>query len=98
MVLSILTLLLYNKYVSDLLTSIKGFDVAVLRGLDLRAKSFDLEAELTAKLALRQYYLLELPVEYSPRTRSQGKKIRLSDGLLCIKELLRHKFSSKVKL
>jgi 2-phospho-L-lactate transferase/gluconeogenesis factor (CofD/UPF0052 family) len=95
MVLSILTLLLYNKYVSDLLTSIKGFDVAALRGLKLRAKSFDLEAELTAKLALRQYYLLELPVEYSPRTRSQGKKIRLADGLRCIKELLRHKFNTR---
>jgi len=95
MVLSILTLLLYNKYVSDLLTSIKGFDIAVLRGLNLRSKSFDLEAELTAKLALRQYYLLELPVEYSPRTRLQGKKIRLSDGLRCIRELLRHKLNTR---
>ncbi|MGD0778399.1 MAG: glycosyltransferase [Candidatus Solibacter sp.] len=91
MLLSIITLLLYNKYVSDLLTSVKGFDASAIRGLHLHAKSFDLEAELTAKLAMKQNYILELPVEYRPRTKSEGKKIRVSDGLRCIVELFRHK-------
>jgi hypothetical protein len=93
MILSIITLLLYNKYVADVLTSIKGFDAAALRGLDLQGKSFDLEAELTAKLALRQNYILELPVEYTPRTHSQGKKIRLVDGLRCMIELFRRRIA-----
>jgi len=91
MILSTITLMLYNKYVADLLTSVKGFDAASLRPLHLHAKSFDLHAELTAKLALRQNYILELPVEYSPRPLARGKKIRVSDGIRCIFELFRAK-------
>ncbi|MDO8677478.1 MAG: 2-phospho-L-lactate transferase CofD family protein [Acidobacteriota bacterium] len=92
--LSILTLLLYNRYVSDVLSSIKAFDARLLRSLALKSNGIDLETEIVAKLSLKREYMLELPVEYQPRTRSAGKKITAADGLKAIVALFRYRVSA----
>lgn len=91
MLLSVATLFLYNRYVSDVLSSIKGFDAHLLRSLKLESNGLDLETELVAKLSRKREYLLELPVDYKPRTRTAGKKIRASDGLKALVALLRYR-------
>ena len=96
MLLSITSLLLYNRYITDVLTSVKAFDAQLIRSLKLRADGRDLDTELFAKLSLQQVYILELPVDYSPRTRSQGKKITIGDGIQCLWALLRGRFSRPV--
>lgn len=92
MLLSVMTLLLYNRYVTDILSSVKGFDAELLRDLRLERNGRELDAEIVAKLARRQEYLLELPVDYQPRTRSEGKKITAMDGLACLWALIRYRF------
>ena len=87
--LSVTTLLLYNRYVTDVLSSLKGYDAALLRSLALRSDGLDLETEIVAKLSQRREYLFEIPVDYKPRARSAGKKIRASDGLRALFALLR---------
>jgi hypothetical protein len=94
MLLSVLTLLLYNRYVSDVLSSVKGYDAHLLRSLNLKSNGLDLDAEIVAKLSRRREYIMELPVEYKPRTRAAGKKIRTSDGLRALAGLLRFRRSS----
>jgi 2-phospho-L-lactate transferase/gluconeogenesis factor (CofD/UPF0052 family) len=89
--LSVATLLLYNRYVSDVLSSVKGYDTHMLRSLQLTSDGLDLETEIVAKLSRRREYILELPVEYKPRTRAAGKKIRASDGVHALTALLRFK-------
>jgi 2-phospho-L-lactate transferase/gluconeogenesis factor (CofD/UPF0052 family) len=89
--LSVATLLLYNRYVSDVLSSVKGYDAHLLRSLHLTSEGLDLETEIVAKLARRREYILELPVEYKPRTRAAGKKIRASDGFRALAALARFK-------
>ncbi len=89
MLLSVMTLLLYNRYVTDVLSSVKGYDAQLLRSLDLKSNGLDLETEIVAKLSRRREYLLELPVEYKPRPRRAGKKIRGSDGLRALLALMR---------
>lgn len=91
MLLSILTLLLYNRYVSDVLGSIKAFDARLLRSLALKSNGVDLETEIVAKLSVRREYILELPVEYHPRSRSAGKKITVADGLRAVIALFRYR-------
>ncbi len=93
MLLSILTLLLYNRYVSDVLSSIKAFDARLLRSLALTSNGIDLETEIVAKLSLKREYMLELPVEYQPRTRSAGKKITAAGGLKAVIALFRYRVS-----
>ena len=92
MFLSILTLLLHNRYVSDPLTSVKVFDGDLLRSLDLTSDGVDLDTEIVAKLCRRRQYILELPVSYCARTRAAGKKMSPLDGIQAIMPLLRHKF------
>jgi glycosyltransferase involved in cell wall biosynthesis len=97
MLLSILTLLLYNRYISDVLTSVKIFDALLLRGLHLERSGRDLDAEICAKLGLFHEYVLELPVDYHPRTHLQGKKITILDGLHMIAALIRYRFGGLTK-
>jgi len=95
MLLSVMALLLYNRYVSDVLSSIKGYDAHLLRSLALESNGLDLETEIVAKLAKRREYMLEMPVEYKPRPRSAGKKIRATDGLRAILALVRYRMRKK---
>jgi 2-phospho-L-lactate transferase/gluconeogenesis factor (CofD/UPF0052 family) len=92
MLLSIVTLLLYNRYISDVLTSVKAFDAQLLKKLRLVSNGRDLETEICAKLGLLHEYILEFPVSYFPRTRSQGKKITISDGFGALFALFRNRF------
>jgi 2-phospho-L-lactate transferase/gluconeogenesis factor (CofD/UPF0052 family) len=98
MILSILTLLLYNRYISDVLTSVKIFDALLLRGLGLERNGRDLDAEICAKLGLFHEYVLELPVDYRPRTRLQGKKITILDGVKTMAALIRYRFWGQAKI
>jgi 2-phospho-L-lactate transferase/gluconeogenesis factor (CofD/UPF0052 family) len=91
MLLSIVTLLIYNRYISDVLTSMKAFDAQLLKQLRLSGNGRDLETEICAKLGLRHEYISEFPVNYRPRTRYQGKKITFSDGLAALWALLKHR-------
>ncbi len=90
--LSVLTLLLYNRYVTDVLTSVKGFDAQLLKDLKLESNGRDLETEIIAKLGRRHEFIMEVPVDYTPRTRSEGKKITVQDGLRAILQLVRLRF------
>ena len=92
--LSILTLLLYNRYVSDVLSSIKAFDARLLRSLALSSNGIDLETEIVAKLSRKREFMLEISVEYKPRTRSAGKKITATDGIKAILGLFRYRLNA----
>jgi len=99
MALSILTLLLYKKYVSDALTSLKAFNIKALKILSLVSNGVDLEMELIAKVSKQGIYILEVPVDFSPRTKKEGKKINLFDGIKCFFALIRYRFfCSKLNL
>ncbi len=87
--LSVLTLLLYNRYVTDVLSTLKGYDAELLHSLDLKSNGIDLETEIVSKLSRRREYMFEMPVEYRPRTREQGKKIRTGDGMKALLALIR---------
>jgi 2-phospho-L-lactate transferase/gluconeogenesis factor (CofD/UPF0052 family) len=95
--LSVTTLFLYNRYVSDVLSSVKGYDAHLLRALALESNGLDLETEIVAKLARRREYMVEMPVEYKPRPQSAGKKIRSGDGLRALKALLRYRMQGLAK-
>jgi 2-phospho-L-lactate transferase/gluconeogenesis factor (CofD/UPF0052 family) len=93
--LSTLTLILYNRYVTDVLSSVKAFDARLLRSLDLRSDGIDLETEIVAKLSRRKEYMFEIPVDYRPRSREAGKKVTATDGINAILALFRYRFTGK---
>ncbi len=89
MLLSVLSLLFYQRYVSDPLTSIKGFNARVFRGLTFERTGVDFDMELIAKMARAKYAMLEVPVSYKARTVQEGKKVTIKDGLRCLVALIR---------
>ena len=96
LLLSTATLFLYNRYVTDTLTSIKGFDAKLLRSLSLHAKGMDLDTELVAKVCRRGEYILEIPVEYKARMKSEGKKSTAWQGLKALWALVSNRFAGGV--
>jgi 2-phospho-L-lactate transferase/gluconeogenesis factor (CofD/UPF0052 family) len=94
MLLSMATLLCYNRYVSDPLTCLMAFDSRLLRSLNLRSDGLDIQTEIVAKLCKAQHYILELPVDYQPRTRAKGKKTTPMDGFRALVPLLREKYTA----
>jgi glycosyltransferase involved in cell wall biosynthesis len=92
MLLSIMCLLFYNRYVSDSLTSIKVFKSEIIKKFDLKCSNFDIDLEITTKILKSNYSILEIPVSYKARSRADGKKIKLSDGIKCIKVIIKNLF------
>jgi 2-phospho-L-lactate transferase/gluconeogenesis factor (CofD/UPF0052 family) len=95
MLLSTATLFLYNRYVTDTLTSVKGFDARLLRSLNLQSDGMNLDTEIVAKLCRRGHYILEIPVEYKARTKVEGKKSTPMDGLRALFALIRFRFGAR---
>ena len=72
---------LYNSYIGDLETCFKLMPVSLYRSLRVRSRGFGMEAEVTAKLLRRGIRPYEVPISYSARTRTEGKKITWKDGV-----------------
>ncbi|MBJ7594980.1 MAG: glycosyltransferase family 2 protein [Candidatus Dormibacteraeota bacterium] len=84
--------LLFNVYLSDIETAYKVFPREAALAMNLEAKGFEIDPEITAKLLRMGYRIHEVPVDYVARSREEGKKIRPSDGVKALGVLLRHRF------
>ena len=92
MIMSIGFLLFYNRYITDPLSSLKAFRSELINKLKIYSTSFDYDIELIAKVLRTKNYILEVPVKYKPRSKSQGKKITIKDGLRCLYKIFKFSF------
>ena len=81
--------LVYNSWISDMMTGQKAIETDLFRSLDLRERGFAIEAEITARLLGAGVRIYEVPIEYRARTREEGKKLTALDGLRVLRTLLR---------
>jgi glycosyltransferase involved in cell wall biosynthesis len=79
---------------TDMATCYKVFHRRVVPALELQSNRFGVDAEITVKVARGRFRIFEVPVSYFARSRAEGKKIRLRDGLSALAALVRHRFSS----
>lgn len=91
-VLSLWTLLLYGRWISDTLTAYKLYPAAVLKGMKLETRGFETDHEITAKLIRGGFRIVEVPISYRPRSAAEGKKIKPRDGLIAVWTLLKFRF------
>jgi glycosyltransferase involved in cell wall biosynthesis len=73
-----------NLNLTDMETCYKVVKGDILRSIPIRSNRFDLEPELTVKLAKRGCRFFEVPISYKGRTYDEGKKIRWHDGLRAV--------------
>lgn len=82
--LTLVTNILYNSTLSDMETCYKLFPTKLLKSLSLKAKRFEFEPEVTAKVLKQGIRIYEVPISYAGREYSEGKKIGWADGLVAL--------------
>ena len=90
--LSLLSGLFWRRWVADVLTSVKGFRREYIERLTLNGYSADWDARVIVDASKMQIAIAEVPVQFSPRTSSEGKKIRTRDGIRALKVLILERF------
>jgi hypothetical protein len=64
----------------------------VVRNIPLRARGFEFEPEITAKVLKRGYRIYEVPISYTGREFHEGKKISWRDGFKALWTLIKYRF------
>jgi glycosyltransferase involved in cell wall biosynthesis len=90
--LTLVTNLLFDSMLSDMEVGFKAFRTEVIKSIPLQARGFDFEPEITAKVLKRKLKLYEVPITYSGRDYSEGKKITWKDGLTAVWTLIKYRF------
>ena len=90
--LTTLSNMLSNLNLSDMETCYKVIKKEILDRITLKSKKFGFEPEITIKLAKLKVKIYEVPISYSGRDYSEGKKIGWRDGIAAIYHILRFKF------
>jgi glycosyltransferase involved in cell wall biosynthesis len=83
---------LYNARITDEATCYKAFRAKVLMGLNLKACRFEFCPEVTAKIRKKGIAIKEVPIEYTARHESEGKKIRWTDAFSAMWTLIKYRF------
>ncbi len=91
-ILTTLSNMLSNLDLTDMETCYKVFKKDVLDRIKLKSKRFGFEPEVTVKCAKLKCRIYEVPISYSGRDYSQGKKIGWRDGVAAVFHLLRYRF------
>jgi|TARA_Y100000310_G_scaffold149350_1_gene148636 glycosyltransferase involved in cell wall biosynthesis len=90
--LTIMTNILYGAKITDMETGYKVFKKEVIKGIKLRAKKFDFEPEITAKILKKGYRIKEVPINFVGRKFNEGKKITWIDGVKALYYLIKYRF------
>lgn len=85
-VLTIFSNMLTGLNLTDMETCYKAFTREALKSImpDLRSNRFNIEPEITARVAKKKLRIYEVGISYSGRTYAEGKKIGWKDGFSAI--------------
>ncbi len=92
MALTTMSNMFTNLNLTDMETCYKVFKKEVLDSIQLKCNRFGFEPEFTAKIAKLPIRIYEVPISYSGRDYSEGKKIGWKDGVAAIWFILKYRF------
>ncbi len=90
--ITLMTNVLYNAILSDVETCYKVFRADLIKAIPLRSNRFEIEPEITAKVLKRGHRIYEVPISYTGREYTEGKKIGLKDAFEAVWALLKYRF------
>lgn len=90
--LTLMTNILYDTILTDMETGYKLFRKDVVRDIKIHARRFDFEPEFTAKILKKKVRIYEVPIRFTPRDYSEGKKIKLKDAFQAVWTLIKYRF------
>jgi dolichol-phosphate hexosyltransferase len=83
------TNVLYNCWISDVMTCHKAMRTDLFRSLRLRERGFAIEPEIAARVLRSGERIHEVPISYKARGREAGKKLTAFDGVRVLGTLVR---------
>lgn len=83
------TNVIYNCWISDVMTCHKAMSTELFRSLRLRERGFAIEPEIAARVLRAGERIYEVPITYKARSREEGKKLTTLDGVRVLRTLLR---------
>ena len=92
--LTLLSNMLNSQNLTDAHTCYKVVKREIFDNIYLEEFSFSFCPELTTKLSKLNEKIFEIPINYVGREYNEGKKIKLKDGLIAIKALIKYRFFS----
>jgi len=90
--LTLMTNILYDTILTDMETGYKLFRKEVVQDIKIHARRFDFEPEFTAKILKKKVRIYEVPIRFTPRDYSEGKKIKLKDAFQAVWTLFKYRF------
>ena len=81
------TNVIYNCFISDVMTCHKAMSTELFRSLRLRERGFAIEPEIAARVLRAGERIYEVPISYAARSREEGKKLTALDGLRVLRTL-----------
>ena len=84
---------IYNCWISDVMTCHKAMRTELFRSLDLRERGFAIEPEIAARVLRAGEQIYEVPISYRARSRAAGKKLTPLDGVRVLRTLIRCRIS-----
>jgi glycosyltransferase involved in cell wall biosynthesis/phospholipid N-methyltransferase len=94
--LTLLCNMVSDLNLSDMETCYKMVRTTLLKSIPLTGKGFEIEPEITIKLAKRGARIFEVPIRYAGRTYQEGKKIGWKDGIRAVTAILRFAWSDDI--
>jgi len=82
--ITLLINLFYSSSLTDACTCYKMFRRGIINSIRITSRKFEVDVELTCKFLKLGYQINEIPISYTPRSFSEGKKIRFFDGIRAI--------------
>jgi glycosyltransferase involved in cell wall biosynthesis len=95
---NIILRILYGTKITDMHTCYKMVRTKLIQDLKITSNGFDYATELVSKLLKRGINIQELPISFNGRTKKEGKKIDVMDGIECAYKLFRFKFTNSEKM
>jgi len=89
--LSLAALAFTGRYLTDTVTALKLFHRDQIAAIELETSGFELDHEITARMAHRGARFVEVPIRYSPRSREEGKKIGMRDWFVAVRTFVRYR-------
>lgn len=86
--ISFIMLIFYNRFITDPFSTLKIYDKEIIKNLKLIEKGVNYEIEIMCKLLKKNFSIIEVPVDYFPRGKKDGKKMGLWDGITSLKTLI----------
>jgi len=85
--------ILFNARLTDIETCCKIFRRDIIKDMKFTCSGFDFDAELTALFLKSGRHIVEMPIDYKPRNKQEGKKLHWLSGVTSLSAIWRCWFS-----